>query len=97
MNDRINKGAIYMTYQWWIGKADSLTIDELDAEGSFTPESKYCAVQVYAVEDQEQAALDVQAQYMDLKEYLSDAVDPQYDDHHKVQADFNEPAFPAIA
>ena len=46
---------------------------------------------------QEQAALDVQAQYMDLKEYLADVADPQYDDHHKVQADFNEPTFPAIA
>ncbi len=29
-SDRINKGTVYMTYQWWIGKCNELTIHKVD-------------------------------------------------------------------
>ncbi|MCY0683001.1 molybdopterin dinucleotide binding domain-containing protein, partial [Klebsiella pneumoniae] len=43
LSDRINPGAVYMTYQWWVGACNELTQDNLDPI-SKTPETKYCAV-----------------------------------------------------
>jgi formate dehydrogenase major subunit len=42
ISERINAGAVYMTYQWWIGACNELTQDNLDPI-SKTPETKYCA------------------------------------------------------
>ena len=48
LSDRINPGAVYMTYQWWVGACNELTQDNLDPI-SKTPETKYCAVKVEAI------------------------------------------------
>ena len=45
VSTRTNKGACYMTYQWWIGKCNELTADHLNP-GSRTPEYKYSAVRI---------------------------------------------------
>jgi formate dehydrogenase major subunit len=51
VTDRVNHGAVYMTYQWWVGACNELTIHHLDPI-SKTPEYKYCAVAVQKIEDQ---------------------------------------------
>jgi formate dehydrogenase (hydrogenase) len=66
VTDRINKGAVYMTYQWWIGACNELTIHHLDPI-SKTPEYKYCAVAVKKIDDQEWAERYVQDEYARLK------------------------------
>ncbi|MFR3091446.1 MAG: molybdopterin oxidoreductase family protein [Eggerthella lenta] len=38
VDERINDGAVYMTYQWWIGKCNELTLHATDGE-SGTPET----------------------------------------------------------
>nr|VXZ83815.1 Formate dehydrogenase H [Klebsiella pneumoniae] len=43
-----------MTYQWWVGACNELTRDNLDPI-SKTPETKYCAVKVEAIADQQWA------------------------------------------
>ena len=43
VSDRPNKGAIYMTYQWWIGACNELVTENLSPITK-TPEYKYCAV-----------------------------------------------------
>ncbi|MFX5793716.1 molybdopterin dinucleotide binding domain-containing protein, partial [Acinetobacter baumannii] len=45
VTDRTNKGAVYMTYQWWIGACNELTIHAVDPIAK-TPEYKYAAVRV---------------------------------------------------
>ncbi len=47
VSDRPNKGAIYMTYQWWIGACNELVTENLSPITK-TPEYKYCAVRVEA-------------------------------------------------
>jgi formate dehydrogenase major subunit len=54
VTDRVKKGAVYMTYQWWIGAVNELTIAELDPI-SKTPEYKYCACRVEKLWDQKAA------------------------------------------
>lgn len=54
INDTINKPAIYMTYQWWIGACNELTQDNLDPV-SKTPETKYCAARIVKIDDQRAA------------------------------------------
>ncbi len=54
LSERINPGAVYMTYQWWVGACNELTQDNLDPI-SKTPETKYCAVKVEAIADQDWA------------------------------------------
>jgi formate dehydrogenase major subunit len=51
---RVKKGAVYMTYQWWVGACNELTISELDPI-SKTPEYKYCACKVEKLPDQKAA------------------------------------------
>lgn len=66
VSDRVKAGAVYMTYQWWIGACNELTIDNLDPI-SKTPEYKYCAVKLEAIADQEEAERQLIASYNDLK------------------------------
>ena len=50
VSDRPNKGAIYMTYQWWIGACNELVTENLSPITK-TPEYKYCAVRVEPIAD----------------------------------------------
>ena len=72
-SERINKGAVYMTYQWWIGACNELTIEHVDPISS-TPEYKYCAVKIEAIEDQNWAENYVQTEYSDMKARLKSKV-----------------------
>jgi formate dehydrogenase major subunit len=54
VTERVKKGAVYMTYQWWVGACNELTIGELDPI-SKTPEYKYCACKVEQLPDQKAA------------------------------------------
>ncbi len=69
VSERINKGAVYMTYQWWIGACNELTLDHLDPV-SKTPEYKHCAVKLEAIDDQQAAENYVQQEYSQLKNRL---------------------------
>jgi predicted molibdopterin-dependent oxidoreductase YjgC len=77
VDDRINDGAVYMTYQWWIGKCNDLALHHVDTR-SRTPEDKFCAVQVERIDDQLWAEEHCMELYMALKERLADAADRQY-------------------
>jgi formate dehydrogenase (hydrogenase) len=66
INPRVNVGAVYMTYQWWIGACNELTVDQLDPI-SKTPEYKYSAVRVEAIDDQKWAEAYVQQTYSKMK------------------------------
>ena len=72
-NDRINMGVVYMTYQWWIGACNELTIEHVDPISS-TPEFKYCAVKVEQIDDQAWAENYVQTEYSNLKARLKNHV-----------------------
>jgi formate dehydrogenase major subunit len=72
VTDRTNVGAVYMTYQWWIGACNELTIHHVDPI-SKTPEYKYSAVKVEAIADQVGAESYVQQEYAKLKGSLSKA------------------------
>ncbi|ATM86521.1 MULTISPECIES: formate dehydrogenase subunit alpha [Yersinia] len=69
VSERINVSAVYMTYQWWIGACNELTLDHLDPI-SKTPEYKYCAVKLEAIPDQIWAENYVQQEYSQLKARL---------------------------
>ncbi len=73
VTDRTNQGAVYMTYQWWIGACNELTIHAVDPIAK-TPEYKYAAVRVEAIADQVWAENHVQQEYAKLKGGLSNAV-----------------------
>lgn len=66
VTDRVQEGATYMTYQWWVGACNELTISSLDPI-SKTPEYKYCAVKVEKIEDQNYAEECVKNTYKNLK------------------------------
>jgi formate dehydrogenase major subunit len=66
VTERVKKGAVYMTYQWWIGAANELTIGELDPI-SKTPEYKYCACKVEKLWDQKAAWETVNGILADLR------------------------------
>ena len=66
VTDRVQEGATYMTYQWWVGACNELTISSLDPI-SKTPEYKYCAVKVEKIEDQDYAEKCVKNTYKDLR------------------------------
>ena len=74
LSERINRGAIYMTYQWWIGACNELTIEHLDPY-SKTPEYKYSAVRVEPIKDQKWAEKYLVEEYDRLKQRLAKAVD----------------------
>lgn len=69
VSDRTNKGAVYMTYQWWIGACNELTLHSLNSI-SRTPEYKHSAVKVEAIPDQNWAENYVQKEYTVLKAKL---------------------------
>ncbi|WP_052282201.1 formate dehydrogenase subunit alpha [Kluyvera genomosp. 1] len=73
VSERINHGSVYMTYQWWIGACNELTQDNLDPI-SKTPETKYCAVKVEAIDDQNWAENYALESYQLMKTRLKVAV-----------------------
>lgn len=72
ISERTNKGAVYMTYQWWIGACNELTIDHLDPI-SKTPEYKYSAVKIERIEDQKSAEKYVSDTYSEMKAGMREA------------------------
>ena len=66
VTERANAGAVYMTYQWWIGACNELTLDHLDPI-SRTPEYKYSAVKLEKIDDQKWAEQHVQQAYGEMK------------------------------
>ena len=66
VSDRTNAGAVYMTYQWWIGACNELTLDHLDPI-SKTPEHKHSAVRVEKIDDQKWAEAHVLQAYGEMK------------------------------
>jgi formate dehydrogenase major subunit len=73
VTDRANEGAVYMTYQWWVGACNELTVDHFDPI-SRTPEYKFAAVKLEAIADQPGAEKIVEVQYNELRAKLSAAV-----------------------
>lgn len=69
VTDRVKKGATYMTYQWWIGACNELTIAKLDPI-SKTPEYKYCAIKVEKIENQNWAENYIKDEYKKLRESM---------------------------
>ncbi|MEF2071142.1 formate dehydrogenase subunit alpha [Consotaella aegiceratis] len=74
LTERTNEGAVYMTYQWWIGACNELTGESFDPT-SKTPEYKYSAVKVEPIADQAWAESYVQEEYATLKGNLRGAVE----------------------
>lgn len=70
VDERTDKGTVYMTYQWWVGKCNNLTLHVVDTK-SHTPEDKYSACQVEAVADQVWAERHLQELYHELKDRLA--------------------------
>jgi len=66
VTDRANLGAVYMTYQWWIGACNELTGGHHDPI-SKTPEYKYTAVKLERIEDQAAAESRLQKDYGELR------------------------------
>ena len=85
VDERVNKGTVYMTYQWWVGKCNDLTIHAVD-EHANTPEDKYSACQVEVVNNQVWAEQHAQEIYMNMKSRLASEAAPQV----------NEPYEPAL-
>jgi formate dehydrogenase major subunit len=75
VTERSNKGAVYMTYQWWIGACNELTVHHVDPV-SKTPEYKYSAVRVEPIADQVWAESYVKETYGKLKHDLAAAANP---------------------
>ena len=72
VSDRPNKGAVYMTYQWWIGACNELVSENLSPITK-TPEYKYCAVNVERIADQRAAEQYVIDEYNKLKARLRES------------------------
>ena len=72
VSDRPNKGAVYMTYQWWIGACNELVTENLSPITK-TPEYKYCAVNVESIADQHAAEQYVIDEYNKLKARLRES------------------------
>lgn len=72
VTERANAGTVYMTYQWWIGACNELTIEHLDPK-SKTPELKYSAVRVDKIDDQVWAEQYVIETYDAMKAEMRDA------------------------
>jgi formate dehydrogenase major subunit len=67
--DRVKKQAVYMTYQWWIGACNELTIASLDPISN-TPEYKYCACRVEKIKDQAWAEKHVLEEYEKIRQNM---------------------------
>lgn len=70
VSERANPGATYMSYQWWVGACNELTIHHV-SEGAKTPEFKHCAIQVEAIPDQVWAERYLAETYAMIKDKLS--------------------------
>ena len=68
--ERVAKGATYMTYQWWIGCCNELTIGTNLDPVSNTPEYKYCNCRVEKLDDQKKAWDYVNNEYKSLRERM---------------------------
>lgn len=77
IDERVNAGTVYMTYQWWIGKCNNLTLHHVD-DRSRTPEDKFSACQVEALPDQKWAERYLQELYSQLKEDLAETAAAQH-------------------
>jgi len=64
--ERVKAGAVYMTYQWWIGACNEMTICSLDPI-SKTPEYKFCACRVEKIADQAWAEKYVLDEYKKIR------------------------------
>ena len=73
VTDRANEGAVYMTYQWWVGACNELTVDHFDPV-SKTPEYKYTAAKLERIPDQAAAEAYLQTEYNAMREKLSEVV-----------------------
>ena len=73
MTDRANEGAVYMTYQWWVGACNELTVDHFDPV-SKTPEYKYTAAKLERIEDQAAAESLCADRYNAMREKLTSVV-----------------------
>lgn len=69
VSSRTNKGAVYMTYQWWIGACNEL-VGEVLSPITKTPEFKYVPVRVEKIEDQYWAENYAYEEYNKLKQRL---------------------------
>ncbi len=69
VTDRVKEGSTFMTYQWWIGSCNELTIDSLDPI-SKTPEFKYCAIKVEKIQDQEKAENYIKEEYNRIRKNM---------------------------
>lgn len=76
VDERVNTGAVYMTYQWWIGKCNELTLHTVDGE-SGTPEDKYSACEVEPIANQAWAEEYLLERYTALKVELAAQADRQ--------------------
>ena len=68
--ERVAKGATYMTYQWWIGCCNELTIGANLDPVSNTPEYKYCNCRVEKLDDQKKAWDYVNNEYQSLRQRM---------------------------
>lgn len=75
ISERTNRGAVYMTYQWWVGACNELTIDSLDPVAK-TPEFKHCAVRIEKIADAAWAEQHVVDSYQQIKSRLAKAAEP---------------------
>ncbi|MDR1311950.1 MAG: formate dehydrogenase subunit alpha [Burkholderiaceae bacterium] len=73
VTERANVGAVYMTYQWWIGACNELTVEAFDPI-SKTPEFKYSAVRVEKIDDQAWAEHYLVQTYQEMRNSLLDAL-----------------------
>lgn len=76
VTERANKGSIYMTYQWWIGACNELTLDHFDPVAK-TPEYKYSAVAMEKISNQKQAEDYLTHEYRELKSRLLSLVEAE--------------------
>lgn len=70
IDERVNAGAVYMTYQWWIGKCNDLTMHVTDPL-SGTPEDKFSSCDVASIGDQVWAEQHMEMLYNELKARLA--------------------------
>lgn len=75
ITERTNKGAGYMTFQWWIGACNELTIHRVDPD-SKTPEYKFAAVRIEPIADHIWAESYVRDTYSKLRHDLATAAIP---------------------
>ncbi|MTH47205.1 formate dehydrogenase subunit alpha [Intestinirhabdus alba] len=73
VSDCINRGTVYMTWQWWVGACNELTQNNLDPI-SKTPETKYCAVKVEQIADRTWAERYAAQAYREMKTRLCEAI-----------------------